>query len=179
MEKKNIEIMRRKFYNNDDSGKVFLLTILFQLLVSLVISLLVGQIAAAYEIDAKSITSSIWYILASSFITILIYFLVYFLYTTQKGISLKAVNVKFKMKWQTYLIVLGVGIVSIFGVQYFIGAVDELLKIIGYPLSQTPINPTDFGTFVLSVLVLALVPAIFEELIFRKVLIGSKLVVAC
>lgn len=173
MEKKNIEKFRRKFYNNDDSGKVFLFTILFQILVSLVLSLLVNQIASNYEVETTVITSNIWYILANAFISILVYFLIYFLYTTSKNIDLKAVKIKFKMKWHTYLIAVAIGIISILGVQYLIGALDQLWAIMGYNLSSSPINPTDFGSFVLATFVLALVPAIFEELIFRGIIFNG------
>lgn len=173
MEKKRPEINIRKYYNNDDSGKVFLFTILFQVLTSLVISLLVAQVASAQGVDVKTITSNIWYILGSVVVSIAVYLLVYFLYSRAKQIELKAINAKFNMKWHTYLIVIAIGLVSLFGTQYFIGAVDDLLSLIGYPLSGSPINPTDFGSFVLAVFVLAVVPAICEEIIFRGIIFNG------
>lgn len=174
MNTKRPEIEMRKYYNNDDSGKVFLLVILFQLLLSLVVSLLIGQIAAAKEIDPKTITSNIWYILANVALNILVYFLVYFLFSRYRQIELKAVKVDFKMKWHTYFIVVAIGIIALLGSQYFIGAVDELLKIVGYPLSSgVGINPTNFGSFILAVVIYCLVPAVCEELIFRGIIFNG------
>ena len=164
----NIERARRNYYNNADSGKVFLLVILFQLVVSLILSLIVSQIASSYEIDRTVITSSVWYIAGTTLANVLVYFFVYFFYT-RKRIELSAVKVKFNMKWHTYLMVIAVGVITLLGVQYLISSVDDVLFIIGYKLSVSPINPTDFGSFMLATLLLAVAPAIFEELIFRGI----------
>lgn len=173
MEKNRTHIEMRKYYNNDDSGKVFLFTVLFQILLSFVISLLVSQIASSQGIDAKQITSNIWYILGSVLLNVLVYLLVYFLYNRYKQIELRAIKPVFKMKWHTYLMAIAIGIIALFGTQYFIGAIDDLLQLIGYPLSSTVINPTNFGTFVFAVFALAFVPAVCEEIIFRGIIFNG------
>ena len=174
MEKKKEASEVRKYYNNDDSGKVFLLVIVFQILISLVISLLIGQISSNYNIKTEDITSSTWYILASALINILVYGLVYFLYTSSNRIDFNAVKFNYKLKWHTFLVVILVGVIALFGSQYFVGAVDDLLAALGYPLdSASPIALVDFGSFMFAVFVLAIVPAVFEELIFRGIVFNG------
>ena len=57
MEKKKNIFDRRKFYNQDDSGKVFLLTLLFQLLVSLLLGMFVSQIAESSGLTTKEVVT--------------------------------------------------------------------------------------------------------------------------
>ena len=98
----------------------------------------------------------------------------YLIYTSVKKIEFNAIDVKFNMKWHTYLIVVLVGVVSLFGLQYFIGAIDNLWKVIGLPLqTDTGINPVDAGTYILGIFVLALIPAISEEVIYRGIVLNG------
>ena len=154
--------------------RYFLLTLLFQLLVSLLLGMFVSQIAESSGVTTDKITSSIWYILAYSLVNILIYALVYICYNKYKKIEFKAVKAEFKMEWHTYLLVISIGIISLFGIQFFIGAVDNLLELIGYPLKGSAlVNPTNFGSFILATIVLAVIPAIGEELIFRGIVFNG------
>ena len=66
-----------------------------------------------------------------------------------------------------------VGVISLFGIQYFISIIDDLLISLGYNMASTSINPTSWGTFFLSVFVLAILPAIGEELIFRGIILNG------
>ena len=81
-------ILKRKFYNNDDSGKVFLLVILFQLLVSFLLTALTTQIASSNEIPVEQIRGNIWYIIGYSILNFLINVLVYVLYNKYKKIEI-------------------------------------------------------------------------------------------
>lgn len=170
MEKQNLKFERRKFYNNADSGKVFLITVIGQLVISLLSSIILSQIAEANGTTTAELSSSVWYILAYSIASIVMYLCIYIFYNLYQGIDKNAIGLNFKLKWHTYLIAIAVGIISLFGVQYFIGAVDDLLKVIGFPMQSSFINPTDFPSFLLATFVLALIPAIFEELIFRGII---------
>ena len=173
MEKQNLKFERRKFYNNADSGKVFIITVIGQLVLSLLSSVILSQIAEANGTTVAELSSSIWYILAYSIASIVMYLCVFVFYNLYQGIDKNAISPKFKLKWHTYLIAIAIGAISLFGIQYFIGAVDNLLKLIGYPLQSSVINPTDFPTFLLATFVLALIPAIFEELIFRGIIFSG------
>lgn len=165
---------RRKFYNSDDSGKVFLLTILFQLVISLIISLFMSQIASMQEKPLDELTKNVWYVVIYSIINVAIYFGIYFFYNKYKKIEYSAVKPRFKLKWHTYFMMIAIGAIVLFGTQYFIGAVDNFLSLIGFPLnSSSMIDPKDWGSFILAVIVLALIPAIGEELIFRGVVLNG------
>ncbi|MCI8555548.1 MAG: CPBP family intramembrane metalloprotease [Clostridia bacterium] len=169
------EIEKRNIYKDDDSGKVFLFAIVSPLLLALIISFVISQIARGQEIDSSVITENIGYSIAYSICTFLMFAVIFFLYNKKQKISFKAVNLNFKMKWHTYLLMVLVGVISLFGIQYFIGAFDNFLKVVGYPLdnSLSGLNPTSWWTYLLSIVLLAILPSIYEEFIFRGMILNG------
>lgn len=168
---------RRNFYNDGDSGKVFLLALVLPILLSLIFSLIANLIAGVNEAESKDITNSIWFTSVYGVVTAICYVALYLIYNKTNKIEYKAINLKFKMKWHTYLLIVAIGIISLFGLQYFIGVVDNLLKLIGFPFeestTETLTNPQSFGVFALSVFVTCLIPAITEELLFRGIIFNG------
>lgn len=166
---------RRNYYTSDDSGKVYILALLAPYLIAILLSLLGGAICNAANLDPNNLTSYIWFIIPYAICGQLAFFLVYFLYSKVAKISLGAVNVKCKIGWKNALICILIGMISLFGIQYFISIVDFALVKIGYTL-QTGLGslPLDnFGWFILNVIILALLPAICEELVFRGMVLSG------
>lgn len=171
---KNYTYEKRKFYNDKDSTLVFLIAFFLPILISLLFTLIANVISAATGQSGNEINSNIWYLAAYSLVMGISYVVLYLVYNKANRIDYKAINLNFKMPWHTYLIIAAIGIVSLFGVQYFISMIDNLLQAIGYPLnSGSIVNPTDAGTFILAVIVLAVIPAITEELLFRGVILNG------
>ncbi len=169
------ELSKRNMYNEDDSGKIFLIALVTPILLSLLFTLIATQIANGQEIDYKTVSSNIWFQVSYILINFALYILIYFLYNKTKKIRYNAIKLDFKMKWHTYLLLIGVGVLSLFGIQYFIGAVDKFLELIKYPLDDSlpVINPTGWGSYFASLLLLAVIPAIEEELIFRGIIFNG------
>lgn len=175
-ENKNLEkqvVYSRNIYNLKDSGNVFLFALILPILVSLIFSMIANVIAGARGIEASVITNNMWFMTAYSIVSILCYAGIYLVYNKIQKIDFKAINLKFNLKWHTYLIMIVVGVISLFGIQYFISIIDDLLISLGYNMASTSINPTSWGTFFLSVFVLAILPAIGEELIFRGIILNG------
>ena len=175
-ENKNLEkqvVYSRNIYNLKDSGNVFLFALILPILVSLIFSMIANVIAGARGIEASVITGNMWFMTAYSIVSILCYAGIYLVHNKIQKIDFKAINLKFNLKWHTYLIMIVVGVISLFGIQYFISIIDDLLISLGYNMASTSINPTSWGTFFLSVFVLAILPAIGEELIFRGIILNG------
>ena len=170
-------IDRRKFYSQDDSGKVYIFALALPILLSIVFVLIANVISGATGLKSEQITDNIWFTTVAQIATAGLFIGIFFVYNKVNKIDNRSACFKTKMPWHTYLIIIAVGIVSLFGVQYFIGAVDDLLKLMGYPLEEPSpnlpeslINPKSFGIFALSVFVTCVLPAISEELLFRGVI---------
>ncbi len=164
---------KSNIYKDDDSGKVFLIALLAPIIMAFLFSYIASSIAQGQEVEIEVITSSMGYYIAFTICTLLLYVAIVLVYNKTKKISFRALNLDFKMKWQTYLLLIAIGVLSIFGIQYFIGAIDNFLKVVGYPLSSdlAGLNPTSWGKYVLAVVFLGIFPAIGEELIFRGVIL--------
>ncbi len=162
---------KRNIYKDDDSGKVFLISLLAPIVMAFLFSFVASQIARGMEVKVEDITESLGYYLAFSICTLILLVGIVLLYNKNKKISFSALNINFKIKWHTYLIIIALGVVSLFGIQYFIGAVDNLLDLIGFPLKGdiSILNPTSWGKYILAIFAMALFPAIGEELVFRGV----------
>ncbi len=168
---------RRNFYNDGDSGKVFLFALILPILLSLIFSLIANLIAGVNEIESSEVTNNIWFTAVYGVVSGLSYITLYLVYNKINKIDYKAINLKFKMKWHTYLIIIGIGLLSLFGILYFIGSIDDLLRLIGFPLesstAESLTNPQSIGIFILSIFVTCLVPAICEELLFRGIILNG------
>ena len=169
------EIAKRNIYNEDDSGRIYFIVLLAPMLLSLLFAFIGMQIANGQEIEYSSVTSSVWYQVSYTILNFGLIFLIYFLYNKTKKISYNAIKLNFKMKWHTYLLLIGIGVLSLFGIQYFVGAVDKFLELIQFPLdSGLPIiNPTNWGMYFAALLLLAFIPAVEEELIFRGIIFNG------
>ncbi|MBO5021933.1 MAG: CPBP family intramembrane metalloprotease [Clostridia bacterium] len=164
---------KRLFYRNDDSGKMFLICLIAKFLMPLLFSMIAGKIAEGKGIKATEITESLVFNAIYLSITLLLYLAIFFAYNKINKVSFKAVNLKFKMPWHTYLILIAVGVLSLLGVNYFIGATDNFLSLIGFPIKEglPMVNPTSFPLYLLALLLMAVIPAICEELLFRGVIL--------
>ncbi len=164
---------KREFYRNDDSGKMFLICLLAPFVMALLFSMIAGKIAEGQGVEATEITSSLAYTIIYSLCTCGLYFAIFFIYNKFAKVSFKAINLQFKMPWKTYLILIAVGIISLFGINYFIGATDNFLSLIGFPVQEglPLVNPTSFTLYLLAILLMAVIPAICEELLFRGVIL--------
>ena len=163
----------RKNYNDADSGKVFLISLIAPFALALLVSMLISTIADSNDMKATEITSSLAYIIPYTICSFLLYIGIYFFYNKTNKISFSAIKPTFKMPWHTYVLLFVIGVISLFGIQYFIGIIDKFLDVIGYPLEKglAVLNPTSVGKYFLCVLLLAILPAIGEELIFRGVIL--------
>lgn len=171
MEKEKQIFDKRNFYTDDDSGKVFIISLLAPLLVTLVFTLLYSAIAAVIGYDAQEATNSVWYNISMSVVSSLTLIGIYLIYNKIYKIDCKAVRFDFKMGWKNYLIAITIGIIALFALQPLISMFDRLWETFGYNVNSLSI--ANFGMFLLFVLVSAVTPAICEEIIFRGIVLNG------
>lgn len=171
MENEKEVFERRNFYTDDDSGKVFIISLLVPILVTLVFSLLYSGIAAALGYQAEQAMDSIWFNVAASFISTLTLIAIYLIYNKVNKIDNRAVRFDFKIGWKNYLLAIGIGIAVLFALQPLISMFDRLWASLGYEINELSIN--SFGMFVLFVFVSAVTPAICEEILFRGMILSG------
>jgi len=170
-----IQVIKRNIYNHDDSSKVFLLAILCPFILSFFLSYVASGLANSWGIKTEVVTSNIWFNIASTVLTLALYVGIWWGYNKSKDVCFSATKLNKNMKWHTYLILVAIAFVVIFGFQYIVQAFDNLLGGIGYPVDNSfgNVEPTNAGTYIYCVFALALVPAFCEELLFRGVIFNG------
>ncbi|MBE7073892.1 MAG: CPBP family intramembrane metalloprotease [Clostridiales bacterium] len=172
---KPLTVVKRNIYNHDDSSKVFLLAILCPFILSFVLSAIANSLAESWEVKIEAVTSNIWFGVIGTVLLVAVYFAVWLGYNKTKDISFQAIRLNPKMQWHSYLILILVAVVVLFGFQYLVQAFDYFLAGVGYPLETGlgSIDPTGAGEYIYCVIAMALVPAVLEELIFRGVIFNG------
>lgn len=161
---------KRNFYTNDDSGKVFLIALLAPVVLSFIFSFICGYISAAQGIE--NIDEQLWCIIPSLLISQIAFISIFLIYNKTCKISFGAAKLNFKLDWRYALLSAGIAVVAIFGIISFIGLVDVGLEKIGYNLQEGFGLPNNsIGWLFVNILLLAIIPAICEELLFRGVIL--------
>lgn len=169
---------KRNFYTTRDAGKVFLYALLLPLAVGLIFGYISIAIAKGTGVNIEESTNVIkelcekflWFSIPYMALTQLVFCGIYFSYNKLNRIEQKSCNLSFKKAnvWTCFLCIL-VGIIAVFGFVLLIdGVFGNMFNSMGILDSDTytPRNDT-VGFYFLNLLLLGIIPPIFEELIFR------------
>ena len=101
------------------------------------------------------------------------FLIVYFVYN--RDINYKvASKINFNIGWKNALLCVLIAVIGVFGINPLISSIDGFLVDIGYNLTGSlPLPMDNFGWLILNIILLAGVPAILEELIFRGVILNG------
>ena len=97
----------------------------------------------------------------------------YFVYN--RDINFKvASKINFNIGWKNAALCVLIAVIGVFGINPLISSIDGFLVDIGYNLAGSlPLPMDNFGWLILNIILLAGVPAILEELIFRGVILNG------
>ncbi len=163
-------------YKTEDSGKVYFFAIIALLALNFIFSFIADALASNSTLDkaeaVKGIYNSPLFNSLFALCSLLVLLGVYFLHKKIENFSYSACAITKKVKWHTVLICILVGVVSLLGLQYLTGAFDDFLGLIKFPLDSSSVfDLSNAGNYILATIVLCLIPAIGEELIFRGVVL--------
>ncbi len=163
---------KAKFYNPQDMGIAYICALVAPYVISLLL-VLVCQIVISSGVPAESIESSVVYTIFSCLCSPIAFAIVFFAFNKVKKVSFSAAKVKFKIGIVNTVVCFAVALICVFGMQYLIGGIDYVLQLGGYNLTQISLPMDNFGWLVLALILMALLPAIFEELVFRGILLNG------
>lgn len=162
---------KKHVYKSDDAGKVYFFAIVIILALNFIFSFVAQGLVTGNDTEAlEKIYSSNVFNSIFAVCSLLSLLGIFFVHKKIENFSYSASRINKKLKWHTILICIGVGIVALLGLQYLTGVFDDFLSLIKFPLdNSSTFEMNNFGQYVLAVVVLAIIPAIGEELIFRGV----------
>lgn len=161
---------KRTCFNVMDSGINFLISLVIPSVVMLIIILLYAFFSRMAGSNYGEFSETNVGIIISLLSTPIVFLLTYFIYCkVQKVDCFKASDINFKVNYQKVLIVIIISLVAVFLISPFITLFDYgCEKLLNYNPTEEFSYTIDNGfRYVLAVLVMAAVPAIAEELLFR------------
>lgn len=164
-----VDYAKKNFYGPKDTGITFALSCFVPQFIAVIVYLILN----AFKVN----TNGLGMIIFSCAVGPIWYFCYFLIYNKKQKISpFVASKISFKMKWWHVLLPIMLAIICLFGFNYFITLTDIGLEKIGY-VSQVDFGlPMDnFGWFILNVLLLAVLPAICEELMFRGIIFNGMI----
>ena len=168
--------MKKKLtYDKYDAGQGFLFALFMPFLVSLVYLFIVYIIASIAGVSFENITENTIYltfaILMSPIAFIFTFMLVNKISRTDYAMAL---GVKQKFDYKYLIVAILLSLVCVFGMSNFVNLFDAVLEKIGFVGSYSlPLPMDNFGYLVLNLILLAILPAICEELVFRGIIFSG------
>lgn len=163
----------KTLYNDEDAGKAYLLTLVVPIFFGFILTVIFNAIAVKSGLVNFSKSPAlycIYLILVNGSMLA-----TYFLYNKYSKTNFaKASLIKFKFGWKNLLMCVAVAFITLFGSLYLINYLFELLSKIGYnPDASLPLPLTNGWWLILNLVVLALIPAICEELLYRGIIMNG------
>ncbi len=164
---------QRNLYTDEDSGTMFLLTLVVPVVVGLVATIFLNLIANAFDLMNFSQSPALYciymLIVNGSFVGL------FFVYNrVTKTDYVKASLLKPKFGLLNAILCIIIAPIMLFGSMYLINYLMSLLQGIGYnPDTSLPLPLSNAGWLILNILILAVLPAICEELLYRGVIFNG------
>ena len=166
---------KRIKYDKYDSGNAFFLSIVAPQVLGIVLVLaimIIGSIANVKYEDAIANPIVLALVALSAQFCFVVVFFVYNHKTKTNWI--KATGLNQKPYWLNILVCVAISAICIFGFNGIVGLFDKLVNLVGYETTTSWPLPINNGWwFVVNLIGLAILPAIFEELLFRGIILNG------
>lgn len=177
MNKHNYQPIKQTKYYPLDAFKVFLWAVVLKQVASFLLVAILNSYSRANGIAFEELlnNSIVGYLLLVSFHVVLL--LLFVVYNSKHKFDVKKTcNINFKFDLYKVGVVALISVVSLFLVAPFINVLESLYRLIGYAPSNNLLFKLDTPLhLIISLVLVAFVPAVVEELIFRGVVLQGLL----
>lgn len=169
---KNVENNNNKTlyenYTTKSSSLVFILALFLPSLVSSVIALIVG---------VEKLSNNMWLYYTVLALMQIVFFAIFYGYNKIGKYNIKKCSkINFNLNYKQILVIILIALVSVFSFSPLVNLFQAVLKQMGFGAgSSEGVNKflTSFGGLVLNIVVVGILPAICEELVFRGVILNG------
>lgn len=160
--------MQNKFEVKDSSVS-FMLAMVLPNVLAFFILLIAGIVTG----DIVNVESTLFYKIMATVLSQTAFIFVYFFILKRKKMPFLKSFEKSKLSFKQIIIIILIGLVSLFLISPIINVFDEFLVYIGIPSSNLPININKPINFIYLVLTLGILAPISEELLFRGIIFNG------
>lgn len=170
---KNV-LQKRNIYTKQDAGAVFLLAVIVPQIIGTIFVIFLMSYCMFTKQDYTEVAQQTLPTVFLTAISQLCFVGIFFGYNAAMHVNTKkACRLDFKIGVTNYILPVCIGIFALFGYNNLITSFDWLLNLLGHTSSSMPL-PLDNGWWlVLNLFLLAVLPAIFEELLFRGIILNG------
>lgn len=172
-EKEKAPFVKKNYYTISDAGWGYFCAIVAPYAVMAVVVILMGLLSSQIGQDMNQMTGSLVFTIISCLFAPIGYCTLFFSLNKKTATSFKAVGLRFNIKLWDFVMCFVVAIICLFGLQYFIGGFNGLLQKGGYELTEIALPLDNVGHLILAIILMAVLPAIFEEFIFRGIILNG------
>lgn len=163
--------MKKEFYDASDAGKTFLWCILAPQVLGFIAQIILVSIASFLGSTAEELLLNTAVYVSYAMLAQLAFGLV-FLYVSKQTNIKKALKLNFNLGVTNIFFCVLIAGIGVFGLSPLANVGTEVLRLIGYAVDESFIfNIDSIGFLIISIILLAGVPAIIEEFVFRGVIL--------
>lgn len=167
-------LQKRNIYTKQDAGVVFLLAVVIPQIIGTVFVILMMVYCNFAKKDYAQITNQTLPLVLLTAISQLCFVGIFFGYNGFMHINAKkACRIDFKVGATNMIFAICIGIIALFGFNNLITSFDALFKLLGHTSASMPLPLNNGWWLCLNIFLLAVLPAIFEELLFRGIILNG------
>lgn len=162
-------------YNEKDTGLIYLLALAVTLGYQLIATLVVTLLAAKEGIDPETYLSRPVVLIVFYCLNAVLLVALFFIYNKVKKQKIQtSAKTEFCFGFKNLLLCIAISIFVLFGYNYIINLISHIMSVCGYnPDSSLPLPFNNIGWLFANIAILALLPAISEELIYRGIILNG------
>lgn len=165
--------MKRNIYTRQDVGNVFLICVGAPQVVATFFVVLLIMLSSSLKIDYEALTNNPIILTIMAGLSQFLFCAIFFIYNKIcKVNSANACNLN-KINWPNILISIIIGLICLFGFNNLVNSFSSLVQYLGHEPSSMPLPLTNIWWLIINIILLGILPAIFEELLFRGIILNG------
>lgn len=165
-----IHIMKKNFFDIHDTGKFFLWVLALPQILMLIAEILLIMLAPIFNTTAEEALNIPFVYIALGMIAQLAFLMVLLLYNKKFNIK-RFAKINLSLGWRNIILCVIIGAVGVFSLSPLVDWFNVFLSSIGFNLSTIGFEISSPLMLILGLVLLAFVPAVLEELVFRGVIL--------
>lgn len=174
MEKFEKQIIKRNLYTKHDAGAMFLSAVAVPQIAGTIFVAFLMCISLFLKLDYTEVSSNNVVLVILTALSQISFIVTFFVFNSIGKFNIKrASKLNFNFNLISLIIAVLIGFIALFGFNNIILCFDALLQKLGHHTASMPLPLDNVGWFLINVVLLCILPAICEELIFRGVILNG------
>ena len=162
-------------YDKYDAGYAFTWAIISPQIIAFIFAFVISMISLACGMEYESLLENTVIVILSILISPIAFGYSFYKSNKKAGTKWKgAIGLDFKLNWLNVIICIGISFICVFGFNNLVSFFDAIISLTGFKGNYAmPLPLSNAGWLILNLVLMAVLPAIFEEILFRGVIFNG------